>query len=115
MKYIAAYLLASLANPKVTKNSITNILNSVGANVDDEQVEQLLAELKNKDINELIASGRSKMATVPTGGSRSAAPAAAAPTTSSAPAPTPVAVVEEKKEPEPEPEEEEDLGLDLFG
>lgn len=40
----------------------------VGADVDGESIELLLKEVSGKDIAELIASGREKLASVPSGG-----------------------------------------------
>ncbi|THF98164.1 hypothetical protein TEA_028409 [Camellia sinensis var. sinensis] len=41
---------------------------SVGAEADDDRIQLLLSEVKGKDITELIASGREKLASVPSGG-----------------------------------------------
>ena len=41
---------------------------SVGVEAADERIEALLSELKGKDINEVIAAGREKYASVPGGG-----------------------------------------------
>ena len=40
----------------------------VGAEADDDIIELLLSEVKGKDITELIASGREKLASIPCGG-----------------------------------------------
>ena len=40
----------------------------MGAEADDERIQLLLSEVKGKDITELIASGREKLASVPAGG-----------------------------------------------
>ncbi|XP_010520675.1 PREDICTED: 60S acidic ribosomal protein P2-4-like, partial [Tarenaya hassleriana] len=69
MKVIAAFLLAVLggkASPSAA--DIKDILGSVGAEVDEESIELLLKEVSGKDITELIASGREKLASVPSGG-----------------------------------------------
>ncbi|CAI9281277.1 unnamed protein product [Lactuca saligna] len=50
--------------------------NAVGADADEDRVELLLSEVKGKDITELIASGREKLASVPSGGSGGVAVAA---------------------------------------
>jgi len=104
MKVIAAYLLAVLgghANP--TANDINKILGAVGAEADSDRVEKLVAELHGKNIEEIIAAGKSKLASVPTGG---AGPAAAAP----------AAKKEEEKPKKEEKKEEsdEDMGFGLF-
>ncbi|KAK1382987.1 hypothetical protein POM88_020722 [Heracleum sosnowskyi] len=41
---------------------------TIGADGDDDKIELLLSEVKGKDITELIASGREKLAPVPSGG-----------------------------------------------
>ncbi|KAJ2473473.1 60S acidic ribosomal protein P2, partial [Coemansia sp. RSA 2322] len=75
MRYIAAYLLAQLANPEATPSQdvITKIVSSAGIDVDSERLGQFFAAIEGKDISELIAAGQSKLASVPSGG---AAPAA---------------------------------------
>ncbi|KAK6926614.1 hypothetical protein RJ641_008333 [Dillenia turbinata] len=69
MKVIAAYLLAVLGgNTSPSAEDIKDILGSVGAEADDDRIELLLSQVKGKDITELIASGREKLASVPAGG-----------------------------------------------
>lgn len=75
---------------------------AVGAEADDERIELLLSEVKGKDITELIAAGREKLASVPAGGG---AVAVAAP---SAGAGAPAAAAEPKKEEKVEEKEESD-------
>ncbi|MBA0721884.1 hypothetical protein Golax_009385, partial [Gossypium laxum] len=63
MKVVAAYLLAVLGsktNPSAA--DIKKILASVGAEADDDKIQLLLSEMKGKDVTELIASGREKLA-----------------------------------------------------
>lgn len=109
MRFLAAYLLANLGgneNPSV--EDISSILKSVGVKVDQEEAKKVVSELNGKSINDLIAKGSSKLASMPSGG---AAPSAAV---SSASAPAAGGKKEEsKKEPEPE-EEEGDMGFGLF-
>ncbi|OMO97633.1 Ribosomal protein 60S [Corchorus capsularis] len=63
MKVIAAYLLAVLGgNASPSAADLKDILGSVGAEADDDSIELLLSEVKGKDITELIASGREKLA-----------------------------------------------------
>ncbi|KAK1326602.1 hypothetical protein QJS10_CPA01g01711 [Acorus calamus] len=69
LKFIAAYLLAVLGgNSNPSPGDLKSILGSVGAEVEDDRIEFLLSEVKGKDITELIASGREKFASVPSGG-----------------------------------------------
>jgi len=65
MRIIAAYLLAVLGgneNPK--SEDITHILSSVGIEADKERLEQVLKSLHGKNVDQLIAEGYSKLATV---------------------------------------------------
>ena len=77
MRYVAAYLLAVLAgNASPDLKSVEKILSSVGIETDSVKAEKVISELKGKSVEELIAQGSTKLATMPSGG---AAPAAAAP------------------------------------
>ncbi|XP_022767132.1 60S acidic ribosomal protein P2-4-like [Durio zibethinus] len=112
MKVVAAYLLAVLGgNTSPSADDLKDILGSVGAEAEDERIQLLLSEVKGKDITELIASGREKLASVPSGGG--VAVAAAAPSAGAAAAP---AAPETKKEEKVEEKEEsdDDMGFSLF-
>lgn len=74
---------------------------AVGAEADDDRIKLLLSQVEGKDITELIAAGREKLASVPAGGG---AVAVAAPTGGAAAA----APAEEKKEEKKEEKEESD-------
>ncbi|KAL3470119.1 60s acidic ribosomal protein-domain-containing protein [Aspergillus californicus] len=64
MKYLAAYLLLTLAgNTAPTATDIKEVLGSVGIDADEERLKQLLNELQGKDIDELIAEGSKKLVT----------------------------------------------------
>lgn len=77
---------------------------AVGVEADADSVQRLLSELEGKDINELIAAGREKLQSVPSGGAvAAAAPAAAAAAGGAAPA-----KAEAKKE---EPSEEDEVRM----
>ncbi|KGQ07629.1 60S acidic ribosomal protein P2 [Beauveria bassiana D1-5] len=79
MKHLAAYLLLTLGgNESPSAKDITGVLSAVGIEADEERVKTLLSELKDKDINELIAEGSSKLASVPSGGAGGAAAAGGA-------------------------------------
>ncbi|XVF55677.1 hypothetical protein PTKIN_Ptkin06aG0056200 [Pterospermum kingtungense] len=113
MKIIAAYLLAVLGgNTSPSAEDLKNILGCVGAEADDDRIELLLSEVKGKDITELIASGREKLASVPSGGGV-AVSAAATGAGGAAAAP---AAAETKKEEKVEEKEEsdDDMGFSLF-
>ncbi|XP_013188314.1 large ribosomal subunit protein P2 [Amyelois transitella] len=110
MRYVAAYLLAVLggkASPGAA--DVEKILSSVGIEADSEKLKKVISELDGKSVEELIASGREKLSSMPVGG---AAPAAAAA------APAAAAAVEKKEEKETKKEEseseDEDMGFGLF-
>ncbi|PLN81382.1 60S acidic ribosomal protein P2-A [Aspergillus taichungensis] len=107
MKHLAAYLLLGLAgNESPSAADIKGVLSAVGIDADEERLSKLISELEGKNINELIAQGAEKLASVPSGGAgAAAAPAAAAAGGEAAP--------EEKKEEEKE-ESDEDMGFGLF-
>ncbi|KAF1959430.1 ribosomal protein 60S [Byssothecium circinans] len=109
MKYLAAYLLLGLGgNTSPSDSDIKGVLESVGIDVDQERLDKLLSELKGKDINELIAEGSSKLASVPSGGGGAAAASGGA---------AAGAAAEETKAEEKEEEKEEsddDMGFGLF-
>ncbi|PPD88894.1 hypothetical protein GOBAR_DD14158 [Gossypium barbadense] len=111
MKVVAAYLLAVLGgNASPSADDLKVILGSVGAEADDDRIELLLSEVKGKDITELIASGREKLASVPSGGGAVAvaAPAAGGGGGDAAPA------AEAKKEEKVEEKEESDDVISIW-
>ncbi|KAK4153954.1 60S acidic ribosomal protein P2 [Chaetomidium leptoderma] len=111
MKHLAAYLLLGLGgNASPSAADITAVLESVGIEADSERLEKLLSELKGKDINELIAEGSSKLASVPSGGGGGGAAAAGGAAAGGAAAEAPKA---EEKEEEKE-ESDDDMGFGLF-
>lgn len=77
MRYVSAYLLAVLGgNASPSGADLQKILSSVGIEADTERLNKVINELKGKSVEELIASGREKLSSMPSGGG--AAPAAAA-------------------------------------
>uniref|UniRef100_A0A0E0L354 60S acidic ribosomal protein P2 n=1 Tax=Oryza punctata TaxID=4537 RepID=A0A0E0L354_ORYPU len=109
MKLIAAYLLAVLGgNTSPSADDIKNILKAyfpcsrTGVEANDERLEFLLSELEGKDITEVIAAGREKFASVPSGGGAMAVAAPTAAAGAAAPA------EEAKKEEKVEEKEESD-------
>merc|ERR1711877_93297 len=104
MKYIAAYLMLQQGgNASPSAEDIKSVLGAVGIEADSDRLTKFLGEVEGKDINEIIAEGSSKLASVPAGG------AAAAPAAGGAAAPA-----EEKKEEKKEEEKEEsddDMGF----
>ncbi|KJE95540.1 ribosomal protein P2, variant [Capsaspora owczarzaki ATCC 30864] len=110
MRYIAAYLLATLGGNKTPSAAdVKAILSSVGIEADETKLNKVIAELSGKSLEQLIAAGSAKLASVPAGG------AAAAPAASSA-APAKEAKKEEPKKEEKKKEESEegDMGFGLF-
>ncbi|ELU07913.1 hypothetical protein CAPTEDRAFT_161382 [Capitella teleta] len=109
MRYVAAYLLAVLGGNRAPQEAdIKAILSSVGIDADSANIKKVISELKGKSIEDVIAEGQSKLASVPSGG------AAAAPAAGGA---APAAAAEEKKEekkPESEDESDDDMGFGLF-
>ncbi|KQK20233.1 60S acidic ribosomal protein P2A [Brachypodium distachyon] len=69
MKFMAAYLLAHLAgNPSPSKDDVRKILDSVGAEVEEAKLDMLFKEVQGKDVAELLAAGRERLAFAPSGG-----------------------------------------------
>ena len=110
MKYLAAYLLLTKSGKEATAESITEVLSSVGIEVDASRVEALLKSVEGKTVDELVAEGNSKLASVPVGG---AAPAAGAAAGSAAAGGADAAAEEEKEESAAE-ESDDDMGFGLF-
>ncbi|XP_053304610.1 60S acidic ribosomal protein P2 [Spea bombifrons] len=113
MRYVAAYLLAVLGgNDKPAVKDLKKILDSVGIETDDERAEKVVGELNGKSIEEVIAQGNTKLASMPAGGAVAVAAAgSSAPASGGAAAPA-----EEKKEEKKEESEEsdDDMGFGLF-
>ena len=110
MKHLAAYLLLGLAgNTSPSAKDIKAVLESVGIEADDERLSTLLSELKGKDVNELIAEGSAKLASVPSGGAGGAPAAGGAAAGGAAAEETKEEAKEEEKE-----ESDEDMGFGLF-
>merc|ERR1711929_15074 len=106
MRYVAAYLLAQLGgNEAPDADAIKAILSSV--DVDEEKLSKVISELSGKNIDDVLAEGKEKLASVPSGGG--AAPAAAA---GGAAAAEEAPKEEAKEESE---SEDDDMGFDLFG
>ncbi|KAJ4844317.1 60s acidic ribosomal protein P2 [Turnera subulata] len=106
MKVIAAYLLAVLGgNTSPSADDVKNILGSVGTDADDDRIVFLLSQVQGKDITELIASGREKLASVPSGAGGGVAFAAAA---------APAAEAKKEEKVEEKEESDDDMGFSLF-
>ncbi|KAK1615871.1 hypothetical protein QYE76_021388 [Lolium multiflorum] len=109
MKLVAAYLLANMAgNPSPTKDDVRKILDSVGAEVEEDKLELLFKEVEGKSVAELIAAGKEKFAYAPSGAGAGV---------DSAPTAAGGAAAEKKKEEKAEEkieEEEDDNMFSLF-
>lgn len=109
MKYLAAYLLlVQGGNTSPSASNISSLLESVGVEVDESRISTLLKDLEGKSIEELIAEGNTKLASVPTGGAVASSGAAA----SSSGAAAEEAAAEEKEE--EKEESDDDMGFGLF-
>ncbi|CAA0833704.1 60S acidic ribosomal protein P2-4 [Striga hermonthica] len=100
----------SRGNAAPSADDVKNILSSVGAEADADRVELLLSQVKGKDITELIAVGREKLASVPSCGG---VVAVATSVSGGAAAPAVVETMKEEKMEEKE-ESDDDLGFSLF-
>ena len=109
MKHLAAYLLLTLGgNESPSAADVKSVLESVGIEADSDRLDTLISELKGKNVNDLIAEGSEKLASVPSGGAAGASAGGAAAAGGAA---------EEAKEEEKEEEKEEsdeDMGFGLF-
>lgn len=88
--------------------SLKYVCCAVGVDCDDERIEFLLSEVQGKDVTELIASGREKLASVPSGGGVAVA---AAPAAGGAGAGAPAAAESKKEEKVEEKEESDDVSF----
>merc|ERR1712025_1092836 len=92
MKYVAAYLLAAQSGSAPSKDQVTKILESIGADIEADKLDDVFSE------------GMGLLASVPSGGAAPAGGAAAA-GGDAAPA------AEEKKEESEEEESDSDMGF----
>lgn len=119
MRYVAAYLLASLSGTP-TNADLEKILGSVGIEVDDDKLNQVMKSLSGKDLAQVIETGRGRLGSVPTGGGAvAAAPVAGGGGGGGVEAAAPEAVEEEKKEEKKDDSDDgsgsdDDMGFGLF-
>jgi len=109
MRYVAAALLAALGEQTIDAKNIKNILGSVGIEAESDKIDLVIKATTGKNLEELIAEGQTKLASMPAGGGGGAA----AGTEGGSAAPAAEAAKEEKKE-EEEEEEDDDMGFGLF-
>ncbi|XP_035019298.1 60S acidic ribosomal protein P2 [Hippoglossus stenolepis] len=114
MRYVAAYLLAALGgNETPESKDIKKILESVGIEADDACMTKVISELKGKNVNEVIASGYGKLASMPAGGAVAVASSAAAGSGGAA-APAAAAAAEEEEKKDESEASDDDMGFGLF-
>ncbi|XP_059137502.1 large ribosomal subunit protein P2-like [Peromyscus eremicus] len=115
MRYVASYLLAALGgNSSPSAKDIKKILDRQrGHRGGDDRLNKVISELNGKNMEDVIAQGVGKLASVPAGGAVavSAAPGSAAPAAGSAPAAAEEKTDEKKEESE---ESDDDMGFGLF-
>ena len=109
MKYLAAYLLlVQGGNTSPSASDITALLESVGVEAEESRLQALLKDLEGKDLQELIAEGNTKLASVPSGG-------AAAGGASALLVPLLVVLLKlKKKRRKAKEESDDDMGFGLF-
>ncbi|AQZ16661.1 RPP2B (YDR382W) [Zygosaccharomyces parabailii] len=109
MKYLAAYLLlVEGGNAKPSARDIKHVVESIGVEAEDSRIESLLSSLEGKtSLNELIAEGQQKLASVPAGGVGSAGAAGATGAAGGEEA-------EEEAKEEAKEESDDDMGFGLF-
>ncbi|CAI1851360.1 hypothetical protein SEUBUCD646_0B04900 [Saccharomyces eubayanus] len=110
MKYLAAYLLlVQGGNAAPSAADIKSVVESVGAEVDEARINELLSSLEGKgSLEEIIAEGQKKFASVPAGGASAGAAAGASGAAAGGDA------AEEEKEEEAKEESDDDMGFGLF-
>ncbi|XP_045474383.1 60S acidic ribosomal protein P2-like [Harmonia axyridis] len=112
MRYVAAYLLASYGGKvKPTASDLEKILSSVGIECHLAKVKKVIVELNGKSIDEVIALGQGKLASVPSGGAVTAPTAASG---GAAALPVEGKKEEKKKEELAESESDDDMGFGLL-
>merc|ERR1712150_407016 len=93
-------------NESPSADDIKTILSSVGIDADDEKLGKVISELSGKSIDDVIAAGNAKLASVPSGGGAVAV--------SGGGDAAEEAKEEEKKEESEEEESDDDMGFGLF-
>ena len=106
----ASYLISAIEGGEVNAEAIERILSSVGVEADKKQLEIVVKQLAGKSVDELMAAGAGKLASMGGGGGGGAAAAGAPAGEAAAAAPA----AEEKKKEESEEEEDDDMGFGLF-
>ncbi|CCC67745.1 hypothetical protein NCAS_0A11870 [Naumovozyma castellii] len=110
MKYLAAYLLlVQGGNAAPSAADIKSVIDSVGLEVDETRINSLLSSLEGKgSLDEIIAAGAQKFASVPAGGVATGGAAVGGASSGAAGA------AAEEKEEEAKEESDDDMGFGLF-
>lgn len=58
MRYVAAYMLSALTGKEPSAADIEKILGSIGIEADGDKIQSVIKELKGKNIDDLVASGK---------------------------------------------------------
>uniref|UniRef100_A0AC11BXA3 Uncharacterized protein n=1 Tax=Ovis aries TaxID=9940 RepID=A0AC11BXA3_SHEEP len=113
MRYLSSYLLTALGgNSSLRAKEIKKILDGIGIKADDDQLNKVISELNRKNIEDVIAQGIGKLASVPAGG---AVAVSAAPGSTALFAGSALAAAEKKEEKKEESKEsDDDMGFGLF-
>mmetsp|Transcript_25299 Transcript_25299/g.69749 ORF Transcript_25299/g.69749 Transcript_25299/m.69749 type:complete len:116 (-) Transcript_25299:996-1343(-) len=108
MSEAAALMLCALGGKSGSADEIKAVLEAAGAEVNEDKVAAIAADMEGKDINELLAAGMEKLKDVPMGGGGGGGGGGAA-------AGGAAAVEEEEEEEEEEEAEAPAGGGGLFG
>jgi len=115
MRYLAAYLLASLGGAAPSADAIEKILEAGGVDCDADRAAEVVKALDGKTISEVIDAGRAKLGSVPSGGAAVAAAPAAGGAAEAAPAPAAEEEpAKEEKKDDSDEESDDDMGFGLF-
>eukprot|EP00518_Triparma_eleuthera_P003625 CAMPEP_0182463512 /NCGR_PEP_ID=MMETSP1319-20130603/7502_1 /TAXON_ID=172717 /ORGANISM="Bolidomonas pacifica, Strain RCC208" /LENGTH=113 /DNA_ID=CAMNT_0024663061 /DNA_START=11 /DNA_END=352 /DNA_ORIENTATION=+ len=107
MRHVAAYMMLVLGgNESPSAADVSSVLESVGAEVNQESLDALISDMEGKSLEEVVAAGQEKIATVSVGGGGGGGSSGGS---------GGAAAVEEKKEEEEEESAEEMGGMDMFG
>ena len=110
MKYLAAYLLLiEGGHEHPHAKDIEHLLETVGIEFDHKQVEFLLKTVSDKSVDELVALGSTRLASLATGGAVASSSSGAAASGSDE-----AAASEEEKEASEDEESDDDMGFGLF-
>ena len=108
MKYLAAYLLlVQGGNAAPSAADVKAVVETVGAEADESRISQLLSSMEGKTVDELVAEGAKKFASVPVGSAASSTGSAAGSAAAAG------EVAEEKAESAAE-ESDDEMGFGLF-